>query len=337
MVRYLGVSDLRGLVRRIGLEAMLLELAGYIRADFLRWDEFEKSIRHASHFRAGVIELMPIHDRRYYAFKFVNGHPANTALGKSTVVAFGALADVATGHPLLISELTVATALRTAAVSALAASVLARPESRTMAIIGNGSQSEFQAIAFKALLGVKRIAAYDIDEKATAKLFANLERAGGFESRQARSVEDAVEGADIVTTLTAAKVRAEILHRGMLSPGTHVNAVGGDCPGKTELDPAILAAAKVVVEFEPQARIEGEIQQLDAASPVTELWRILGGHAPGRDDERELTVFDSVGFALEDFSTLRYLLDVGERFQALGGLDIVPPELADPKNLYAVL
>jgi len=116
----------------------------------------------------------------------------------------------------------------------------------------------------------------------------------------------------------------------------HLNAVGGDCPGKTEIDPALLARARVVVEYEPQTRIEGEIQQLAPDFPVTELWRILAGHAPGRRDPAEITLFDSVGFALEDFSALRYL-----RERALGQGIGRPLELvampADPKDLFGTI
>ena len=86
----------------------------------------------------------------------------------------------------------------------------------------------------------------------------------------------------------------------------HLNAVGGDCPGKTELHRDVLLRASTFVEYEPQTRIEGDIQQMPADYPVTELWRVLAGQAPGRRDAGEVTLFDSVGFALEDYSALRY-------------------------------
>ena len=89
----------------------------------------------------------------------------------------------------------------------------------------------------------------------------------------------------------------------------HLNAVGGDCPGKTELHRDVLLRASTFVEYEPQTRIEGDIQQMPADYPVTELWRVLAGQAPGRRDAGEVTLFDSVGFALEDYSALRYLAD----------------------------
>ena len=144
MVDYIGTARLRELVARKGPGRFIEELAGEIEADYLRWNEFEKSARLASHSSGGVIELMPTSDGKLYSFKYVNGHPKNTAKNLLTVTAFGMLADVATGYPLLLSEMTFVTALRTAAISALAARRMARPASRVMALIGNGAQSEFQ-------------------------------------------------------------------------------------------------------------------------------------------------------------------------------------------------
>src|SRR5271156_1430748 len=175
MVDYIGTTRLRELVSRLGCGRFIEELAVEIEADYRRWNEFEKSARLASHSAGGVIELMPTSDGQLYSFKYVNGHPKNTAKGLLTVTAFGVLADVATGYPLLLSEMTFVTALRTAAVSALAAQYMARPDARVMALIGNGAQSEFQAVAFHQMLGVRELRLYDTDPDATAKLKLNLQ------------------------------------------------------------------------------------------------------------------------------------------------------------------
>jgi ornithine cyclodeaminase len=248
---------------------------------------------------------------------------------------------VQTGYPLLLSELTYTTALRTAAMSALAARLMARPGSRVMALIGNGAQSEFQAIAFHHMLGIRELRLYDTDPHATRKLERNLQRLQlqGMRVVSCRSTAEAVRGADIVTTVTADKRNALILTPEMIEPGMHVNAVGGDCPGKTELHADILrrSDARVVVEFEPQCRIEGEIQQLEADFPVIELCEVLLGRAQGRTHAREVTIFDSVGFALTDFSALRYLYRLN-RQQLLVPADIdLVPDLADPKDLFGNL
>ncbi len=341
MVDFIGIERIRELVARRGVARFIEELATEIERDFLRWSDFEKSPRHATHSPGGVIELMPASDGRLYAFKYVNGHPRNPAVGLLTVTAFGVLADVETGYPLLLSELTLTTALRTAATSALAARHMARKGSRVMALIGNGAQSEFQAIAFHHLLGIRELRLYDTDPTATEKLLRNLARLRlpGLEVRRCASTAAAVQGADIVTTVTADKRNATILTPSMIVPGMHINAVGGDCPGKTELHADILQRgdARVVVEFEPQSRIEGEIQQLPPGFPVTELHDVLARRLPGRASAAELTIFDSVGFALEDFASLRYLMRIHQEQQGAGRQVDLLPELDDPKDLFTLL
>ena len=332
---YLSAPAVVELVRRQGLRACLQGIADNIQADFLRWADFDKTARVASHSRQGVIELMPIADEVTYSFKYVNGHPGNTRLGLSTVMAFGVLADVATGMPLLLSELTLTTALRTAAMSAVAARALARPGSRSMALIGNGAQSEFQALAFHHLLGITELRLFDTDREATRKLLANLSDLP-VTVRVCTSVAEAVRGADIVTTVTADKAKATIITPDMVAPGMHINAVGGDCPGKTELHPDVLRGAAVFVEYAPQTRVEGDIQQMPSDFAVTELWEVLSQHQAGRTSAAQVTVFDSVGFALEDFSALRYMRDtalalgMGERMALIPALD-------DPKDLFSLL
>ncbi len=332
---YIGVPDMIRIVQRKGLSACIADVAGRIERDFLRWKDFDKSARVAFHSDSGVIELMPIADAHEFAFKYVNGHPKNTRHGLPTVMAFGVLADVATGAPRLLSELTIVTAIRTAAMSAAAARELARPDSRIMALIGNGAQSEFQAVAFRDLVGIREVRLFDVDAAATAKLAANLIGQGLVVTVCAGTAE-AVRGADIVTTLTADKHRATIITPGMIEPGMHLNAVGGDCPGKTELHRGVLEAAAVFVEYEPQSRIEGEIQQMAADFPVTEFWRVLSDDRPGRTSAAQVTVFDSVGFALEDYSALTFVRDAAAEL-GIGDVIELVPRPANPKNLFGAL
>ncbi len=333
MTQFIGVTEMARLVRGVGIETFLSELAGEIAADFRRWPRFEKMARIASHSGDGVIELMPASDEALYGFKYVNGHPNNPRSGNLTVMAFGVLADVATGYPLLISEMTLLTALRTAAMSAMAAKALACPESSVLALVGAGAQSEFQALAMKAVMGIDTVRVFDPDPGAVDKLVRNLTGRGLAVVRTA-SAREAVRGADIVTVATAVKGRAAVITPDMLEPGMHLNAIGGDCPGKTELHPDVLRLGPVFVEFEPQTRIEGDIQQMPADFPVTELWQVLAGALSGRSNREDITIFDSVGFAVEDFAALRYvrgLLVAGEH-----EMDLIPA-VSDPKDLFGEL
>ena len=335
IVPFVSVDNMMTLVLEIGVDRFLGELAGYIEEDFRRWELFDKTPRVASHSHDGVIELMPTSDGQMYGFKYVNGHPKNTREGLQTVTAFGVLADVGSGYPMLLTEMTILTALRTAATSAVAAKYLAPKGSNTMAIIGNGAQSEFQALAFKKLLGIDKLRLYDIDIEASRKCARNLE-GQGFDIVVCKSGQEAVEGAHIITTVTADKQCATILTDNMVGSGVHINAVGGDCPGKTELHRDILLRSEIVVEYPPQTRIEGEIQQLDADYPVTELWQVISGNAVGRASERQVTLFDSVGFAIEDFSALRYVRDVLRQTKHYEELDLLA-DPDEPRDLFGML
>lgn len=335
MTRFVDVRNMVRWATELGPEQIIGGIIEYVRDDFRRWESFDKTPRVASHTPLGVIELMPTSDQDTYAFKYVNGHPSNPSRGYQTVTAFGVLAEVHNGYPTLLAEMTLLTALRTAATSAMVARELARPDSTTMAMIGTGSQSEFQALGFRAALGIRTLRIWDTDPEAMAKFVRNLAPLG-FDITVATSPADALAGCDIVTTCTADKALATVLTSDLIEPGMHINAIGGDCPGKTELEAAILTRADVFVEYPPQTRVEGEIQQMDPDFAVTEIWRVVAGLATGRTSHEQITLFDSVGFAIEDFSALRYLRDSVAGTDYVEEIDLVAsPE--DPKDLFGLI
>ena len=335
LVPFVSVDNMMKLVQHIGLQLVLSDLADRIEADFARWQAFDKTPRVASHSKEGVIELMPTSDGEVYGFKYVNGHPKNTALGRQTVTAFGLLADVNNGYPVLLSEMTLLTALRTAATSALAARHLAPKNARVMAMIGNGAQSEFQILAMKTVIGIDTVRLFDIDPAAIEKCARNL--AGrGLAVIQCTTPETAIQGAQIITTCTADKQYATILTDNMVGSGVHINAIGGDYPGKTELHRDILLRSDIFVEYTPQTRIEGEIQQLAPDHAVTELWRVIANQKPGRTNAQQITLFDSVGFAIEDFSALLYIRDKITGTGFYQNLDLLA-DPDDPRDLYGML
>ncbi|MDP5333972.1 MAG: ornithine cyclodeaminase [Paracoccaceae bacterium] len=335
LVPFVSVDHMMGLVHHIGLPRVLRELASFIEDDFRRWPHFDKTPRVASHSAVGVIELMPTSDGDLYGFKYVNGHPGNMRAGLQTVTAFGMLARVDNGYPVLVSEMTLLTAIRTAATSAMAARHLAPAGATTMAMIGNGAQSEFQCLAMQAICGISHVRLYDIDAAATAKAMRNL-AGSGLRVTACTTPEQAIEGAQIITTCTADKQYATILTDNMVGAGVHINAIGGDCPGKTELHPDILRRATIFVEYPEQTRVEGEIQQLAPDHLVTELWQVITGGAEGRSDARQITLFDSVGFAIEDFSALRYIRERIEGTTFFQPLDLLA-DPDDPRDLFGML
>lgn len=335
MVQFVSVENIIRFIQEKGVDQVVAGIAERIEHDFKRWDQFEKQPRIANHSDGGVIELMPTCDGETYAFKYVNGHPGNFNIGKQTVTGFGVLADVETGYPLFLSEMTILTALRTAAMSALAGKYLAPKGAQVMAMIGTGAQAEFQAHAFATLCGIKTVRIFDIDPAAMDKFVRNM-AATGLQIVRCKTADEAVIGAQIITTCTADKKKARVLHDNMVGRGVHINAIGGDCPGKTEIDADVLQKATIFVEFEEQTRIEGEIQQLSPDHPVTPLWQVLNGEVVGRQSDDQITVFDSVGFAIEDFSALMYLRDAVADTSYVAAIDLLAlPK--DPKDLFGLL
>lgn len=334
-MRFVSVHNMADWIRTTGPDRIIADLVDTMESDFRRWTRFERAPRIASHSPIGVIELMPVSDGETYGFKYVNGHPANPSRGLQTVTAFGVLADVMTGYPTFIAEMTLLTALRTAAVSGLAARWLARPDSTRMGMIGAGSQAEFQALAVRSQLGIRSLRIFDVDRDAAERTAANL-RPLGFDVTVEDSAADAARDADVITTCTADKTNAVVLRADDVHTGAHINAIGGDCPGKTELDVAIVRDHAVFVEHEPQTRIEGEIQALPAEHPVTELHHVVNGTAPGRTSAGQITVFDSVGFAIEDVAALRYVSGATSGTPWSEDIDLVAqPE--DPKDLFGMV
>lgn len=336
MVKVLTVSDIRKMIEMLGIKSFFSELISALEDDFSRWQAFQKSPRHVTHVENGVMELMPACDDQYYTFKFVNGHPDNPKQNKQTVVAFGCLAEVAGGYPLLLSEMTVLTALRTAATSALAAKYLARKNTNKLGIIGTGAQSEFQIMALASVFDIQSVKYFDIDPKAMQKFCQNL-KDENFELIACQDIKSTVKNVDVITTATAMRKHASLLDHDSIYPGLHINSIGGDSPGKTELHRDLLDRTKIVVEYLPQSMLEGEIQQFGGIANVyAELWEIVSGDKKGRELSDEITLFDSVGFAVEDYATLRCVSALAKQLQLGTAVELIP-SVKDPRNLYGVL
>lgn len=328
----LDVYDIKEILKKIGFKDFYLQLIKTLEDDFKNWDNFDKMPRIATHFSYGVIELMPTSDQKFYAYKYVTGHPQNPNFNKTTVMATGQLSTIDTGEPVMISEMTLLTALRTGATSAMAGKYLARKNSKVLCLIGTGAQSEFQSLAFSTLFDIQEIRYFDIDPKAMDKFEKNM-AAYNFKLTRCESTKKAVSGADIVTTITADKTNQTILTEDMIEVGMFINAVGGDCPGKTEMDKEVVKNASVFIEYHPQTFIEGEIQQLPEDFPTIELHEVIKGEKQGRQSEEEITLFDSVGFAVEDFSVLKLIYELAKDQGVGKEMDLIPV-MRDPKDLF---
>jgi len=334
-MKFIDVDTLTKIISRTGLKRFNLQLIQLLEQDFSHWEAFQKSPRHVTHYPHGVIELMPCANDEFYTFKYVNGHPANTREGKLCVVAMGLLAEVQHGYPLMLCEMTLLTALRTAATAALGAKYLARKNSRHLALIGTGAQAEFQAHAMLAQRPIQQISYFDIDPRAMDKFEKNM-AASAVELVRCESVAEAVSSADIIVTATAAKQQVELFGIEQLKPGAHIHAMGGDCLGKTEFSLGFLQQCKVVVEYIPQSKSEGEIQQGDESLVYAELWEVITGKKTARLNDHEVTFFDAVGFALEDFSILKLIYQLATKMEVGKEIGLIP-QLDDAKDLFSLL
>ncbi len=322
-----------------GIENYLKDLMKVLKEDFSRWQEFNKIPRPSMQVPGGVLELMPICDSKYYTFKYVNCHPKNPQTGLMTVVATGQLSRIDTGYPLMFSEMTLLTALRTAATTALVTDLMARKNAKVHAIVGTGAQSEFLVTALKLVRDIKEVRYFDIDSRAMDKFEKNMKNSS-FKLTRCSSAEEAVKGADIITTCTACKAHVDVLKNDWIKSGVHINALGGDTVGKTELEFSVLSRGKIVVEYFDQCIVEGEIQRMSEKEGkkkvYAELHELFNGEKSGRDNEKEITLYDSVGVAIEDYSALRFTYGLANKYKLGGELNLTPV-LEDPKNLISLL
>lgn len=338
-MKIISVESLTKLINHHGFDNFMMDLMQALKRDFGRWDTFTKMPRPCMHVPGGVLELMPICDNeKYYTYKYVNCHPKNPSNGKLTVVATGQLSEINTGYPLMYSEMTILTALRTAATTAIATDLMAREDAEVLAIIGTGVQSEFQVLATALVRDIKEVRYFDKDAKAMDKFAKNMANKS-FKLTRCKDGEEAVLGADIITVCIAAKVHAKIIKNKWIKPGVHINGLGGDTVGKTELEKSILYRSKIFVEYFEQSFVEGEIQRLtkkEARKLVhAQLNELVNGVKRGRENDQEVTLYDSVGIALEDYSILRLTYDLAEKYKIGEEFNLVP-KLSDPKDLISV-
>jgi alanine dehydrogenase len=238
--------------------------------------------------------------------KWVNVHPGNPAKGLLTVMAKIILNDPDTGREFADLDGTHITDYRTGAAGGLAARHLARPDAARLGLVGAGAQARTQVAAILQVRPIKEIVVYDRHLTCSRPFAEKVAATYGIAVRAAETPEEAVWGMDIVVTTTPS--RTPVVQREWVSPGTHINAIGADAAGKQELDPAILTAAKLLVDDWAQASHSGEINvplargELSPEQVYGSLGEIVAGKKPGRETPEEITVFDSTGLIIQDLA-----------------------------------
>lgn len=263
-----------------------------------------------------------IEDLGVIGTKIASGYYDNHRLGLPPGVAVIVLMDLKTSMPIAIMDGTYITAYRTGAAGAVAASVLARSESKTVGVVGAGTQGRMQVLALNEIFGLEEIRVWDIRNEATVGYAEEMKSRLGIDIRPLNSIEEVVRGADIVVTATPS--REPLVALDWIEQGVHINAIGADGPGKQELDPRIVARAdKVVVDSLAQCRVIGEIQHALKQGLITEskvhaeIGYILTGTKKGRESETEITLFDATGIAAQDIAAANVVYQEAKK-QKLG-------------------
>jgi alanine dehydrogenase len=270
----------------------------------------------------GDFRAMPASLPGCAGMKWVNVHPQNPSRGLPSIMGILIYSDPETGYPLAIMDATEITAYRTGAAAAIASKYLARPDSHTIGIIGAGFQAHAQILAHTELFNTVSVNVFDVSQAAADRLMQSLPQ---LPIRNC-SIQEAV-ASDIVCTLTPS--RDPIIKREWIVPGTHMNAIGADAPGKQELDPMILKEAVVVVDDMKQASSSGEINvpvqkgiySIDEVCGT--LAEIVVGKKKGRTDNKAITVFDSTGIAVEDIAVAKLLFEKAQQTSGYPSIDLV--------------
>jgi ornithine cyclodeaminase/alanine dehydrogenase-like protein (mu-crystallin family) len=265
---------------------------------------------------AGFMGLMPAYSPGGYGLKAICITPGNPAIGKDAHQGGVLLFAADTGEPLALVNASAVTEIRTAAVSAVATGLLARPGAAEVAIVGTGVQGQAHAHALAATRPLSGIRITGRDLARARQVAAELAGALDVPVTAAGSVPEAVEGADIVVTATSSS--QPVLRREWLTAGTHVNAVGACVPQAREIDTATMAEAALFADSRESVVNEAGdyllAAQEGADNPVrAELGELLIGTASGRADDSEITLFESLGVAAEDLAAVIYLHEKATR------------------------
>lgn len=293
--------------------------------------------RHEFYFNNGSVESMSASDRDYFSCKIVNTHRENPSkFGIPTIIASGILVDGETGYPLMITGSTILTALRTGVASAIATKYLSREDdSNTLGIIGNGAQSLPQLHAISLIHNIKKVYVYDLDFNASVSFKKSAENiCKDLEVNISSNSQEVCSKSDILVTATCKdKNTLPIIYDKWIEDGKHINAIGGDSPNKIELEKSLLERSKIVVDFKDQAVYEGEVQQISDGKIYANLPEIVAGQKSGRINNDEITIFDSVGFAMEDLQVYKLIYQLAIKEKIGKRIDITSiPKYS--KNIY---
>ena len=338
----LSVNDIRQIVQKVGLNILMDEMISRLIKAFQQFDRQKTIIPPRDGFNyeiphTGLIEWMPLlHQQDRVVIKVVGYHPTNPSTRQlPTILSTVSAYDTTSGHLIGLMDATFLTALRTGAASAVASQLMASSNSKILGVIGCGAQAVSQLHALSRIFDFERVLIYDIDpavsnsfEKRVSCL--NLKNV----EFQVTPLDQLVTLADILCTATSVKIgEGPVFQDSSLKPWIHINAIGSDFPGKTELPQTLLQKSFVCPDFRTQALKEGECQQLNPEDIKLELYELIQKQEEYRELQDQQTVFDSTGWALEDRVAMNIFLDYAQELD-VGTFVQLESISADVRNPY---
>jgi len=341
----LGKACLQQLVARVGISQLMEELIERLEYGFQTFNPRLTEIPQRAGFHyetpsTGLIEWMPLYQRGGSVLMKVVGYHPNSPRrhGTPTIVSTMSTYDTSTGHLTSIADGTLLTAIRTGAASAVASKFLARTDSKILGIVGCGAQAVTQLHAISREFALQEVLIYDLDSSASESFvdrtkFCDLESV----TITSASLADIAVHSDILCTATSVEVSGgPVIVLDRCKPWLHVNAVGSDLPGKTELPLAFLKESFVCPDFLTQAQIEGECQQLSAQQIGPSIVEVAQSAQRYLPEQKHQSVFDSTGWALEDWFVMELVLEKAREF-GLGEFVTLECLSEEPRNPYEFL
>lgn len=310
-IRVIGAADVERLLPMDRcIDVMADALSGLARGDALNPLRSMTSVSREQ----GIFALMPaaLSESRGFGAKVLSVFPGNREVGLESHQGFVVVFEGERGRPTAIMDASAITAIRTAAVSGVATRLLAREEAATLAIIGSGTQARTHLEAMLAVRSISHVRAWSPTRSRLEAFAAAGSERHGVKVEPVASAHEAVDGADVVCTVTASA--EPVLLGEWLSPGMHLNAVGYGGPGARELDGEAVRRGRFFVDRRESALNEsGDLLlairdgAVDESAIVGELGDVLTGAVPGRRAADEITIFESLGLAVEDLAAAAFV------------------------------
>ncbi|REJ75578.1 MAG: ornithine cyclodeaminase family protein [Acidobacteria bacterium] len=340
----LSHSDVREILGSVGIDEFMDSLIASLEAALRSFDPETTDIPVRSGFHydvpaKGLVEWMPVHDAgECVTIKVVGYHPSNPeARNLPSIISTMSEYDVQTGHLRALMDGTVATAMRTGAASALATRILTDDRASILGLIGCGMQSVSQLHAICRVRHIEEVMFFDLDPRTEGSFIRRVSSLGIEAGMRSASIDEILERSDILCTATSIEIGAGPLFEAReVKPGLHINAVGSDFPGKTEIPVDLLRSSYVFPDFRGQALIEGECQQLDDEDIAADLTELVGRPEDFEGARKGISVFDSTGWALEDEVAMRLFRDHA-RILGIGKYLEIESLESDPKNPYDLI